>query len=66
MSVGLQRLRDEPDVIRRGALDKGEDPGIVDQAIERDVERRAIQAGTDNLRASLKGCLLYTSPSPRD
>jgi seryl-tRNA synthetase len=55
MSVGLQRLRDEPDIIRRGASDKGEDPKIVDQAITRDVERRAIQAQTDNLRASLKG-----------
>jgi seryl-tRNA synthetase len=55
VSVGLQRLRDEPDVIRRGAIDKGEDPTIVDQAIERDIERRAIQAQTDNLRASLKG-----------
>ncbi len=55
MSVGLQRLRDEPDAIRRGAIDKGEDPKVVDQAIERDVERRAIQAQTDNLRASLKG-----------
>ena len=55
MSVGVQRLRDQPDVIRRGAIDKGEDPQIVDQAIERDVERRAIQAETDNLRASLKG-----------
>jgi len=54
VSVGLQRLRDEPDVIRRGAIDKGEDPHIVDQAIERDVERRAIQAQTDNLRTSLK------------
>ena len=27
MSVGLQRLRDEPDALRRGAADKGEDPG---------------------------------------
>jgi seryl-tRNA synthetase len=55
VSVGLQRLREEPDAIRRGAVDKGEDPHTVDQAIERDVERRAIQALTDNLRASLKG-----------
>jgi seryl-tRNA synthetase len=54
MSVGLQRLREEPDAMRRGAIDKGEDPKIVDQALQRDVERRAIQAQTDNLRASLK------------
>ena len=31
MSVGLQRLRDEPDVIREGAIDKGEDPALVDR-----------------------------------
>ena len=40
MSVGLQRLRDEPDVIRQGAIDKGEDPAIVDRALELDAERR--------------------------
>ena len=36
MSVGLQRLRDEPDVIRDGAIDKGEDPALVDRALELD------------------------------
>ena len=30
MSVGVQRLREEPDAIRQGAIDKGEDPGLVD------------------------------------
>ena len=33
MSVGLQRLREDADTIRKGAIDKGEDPAIVDQAI---------------------------------
>ena len=42
MSVGLQRLRDEPDVIRKGAIDKGEDPTIVDRALELDAERRRL------------------------
>ena len=40
MSVGLQRLRDEPDRLRRAAVDKGEDPGIVDRAIDLDERRR--------------------------
>jgi len=31
MSIGLARLREEPDRIRQGAIDKGEDPTIVDQ-----------------------------------
>ena len=51
MSVGLQRLRDEPDVIRRGAVDKGEDPGLVDRAIELDERRRALVAEGDALKA---------------
>jgi seryl-tRNA synthetase len=54
MSVGAQRLRDEPDAIRQGALDKGEDPAAVDRALEVDTERRRLQAEADGLRAELK------------
>jgi seryl-tRNA synthetase len=31
MSVGLQRLREDADAIRKGAIDKGEDPALVDR-----------------------------------
>jgi seryl-tRNA synthetase len=51
MSVGLQRLRDEPDVIRRGATDKGEDPALVDRALSIDAERRRLLAETEALKA---------------
>jgi seryl-tRNA synthetase len=51
VSVGLQRLRDEPDVIRRGASDKGEDPGLVDQALELDAERRRLLTESETLKA---------------
>ena len=51
MSVGLQRLRDEPDVIRQGAIDKGEDPALVDRALELDVERRRLLAESETLKA---------------
>jgi seryl-tRNA synthetase len=54
MSVGAQRLRDDPEAIRRGALDKGEDVAIVDRALALDVERRAIQSEVDGLRSALK------------
>jgi len=54
MSVGLQRLREDADTIRRGAIDKGEDVTIVDRAIALDVERRSIQAEVDGLRSALK------------
>jgi seryl-tRNA synthetase len=51
MSVGLQRLRDEPDVIRRGAIDKGEDPVLVDQALEHDTNRRRLLAEIEGYKA---------------
>jgi seryl-tRNA synthetase len=51
MSVGLQRLRDEPDVIRRGAIDKGEDPALIDQALEHDTNRRRLLAEIEGYRA---------------
>jgi seryl-tRNA synthetase len=51
MSVGVQRLRDEPELIRRGAIDKGEDPAAVDRAIALDERRRAILANNDALKA---------------
>ena len=51
MSVGVQRLRDEPDLVRRGAIDKGEYPAAVDRAIALDERRRAILADNDALKA---------------
>jgi seryl-tRNA synthetase len=51
MSVGVQRLRDEPERIRQGAIDKREDPSLVDRAIEVDAERRRLQSESDQLKA---------------
>ena len=51
MSVGLQRLRDEPDAIRKGAVDKGEDPAIVDRALELDARRRQLLGESEALKA---------------
>jgi seryl-tRNA synthetase len=51
VSVGLQRLREEPDVIRRGAIDKGEDPSVIDRALELDAERRRLLGESDSLKA---------------
>jgi seryl-tRNA synthetase len=51
MSIGLQRLRDDTDRIRQGAIDKGEDPAIVDRAVELDERRRALVADADALKA---------------
>ncbi len=51
MSVGLQRLRDDSAVIRDGASRKGEDPSLVDRALELDAERRRLLAETEALKA---------------
>jgi seryl-tRNA synthetase len=51
MSVGLQRLREEPEAIRQGTIDKGEDPALVDAALEADTRRRELQGEADGLRA---------------
>jgi len=51
MSVGLARLREEPEVIRQGAIDKGEDSSTVDGALAADARRRELQGEGDALRA---------------
>jgi seryl-tRNA synthetase len=51
MSIGLQRLREDADAIRKGAVDKGEDPALVDQALAADARRRELQGEADGLRA---------------
>jgi seryl-tRNA synthetase len=51
VSIGLQRLRDEPDVVRRGATDKGGDPAVVDAALALDERRRALLGESDALKA---------------
>ncbi|HEY6013857.1 MAG TPA: hypothetical protein VIU37_07615, partial [Candidatus Limnocylindrales bacterium] len=52
MSVGLQRLREDADAIRRGAVAKGEDAGLVDRALEHDANRRRLLAEVEALKAT--------------
>ena len=54
MSVGLQRLRDEPDALRKGAVDKGQDQSLVDRAIAIESARRRLTGEADALRAQRK------------
>ncbi len=51
MSIGLARLREEPDRIRQGAIDKGEDPSVVDAALELESRRRRLLGDSDRLKA---------------
>jgi seryl-tRNA synthetase len=51
MSIGLARLREEPDRIRQGAIDKGEDPTVVDAALALEGKRRQLLSESDSLKA---------------
>ncbi len=51
MSIGLQRLREDTDRVRQGAIDKGEDPSVVDAALRLDARRRSLLGEGDALRA---------------
>jgi seryl-tRNA synthetase len=51
MSVGLQRLREDAVTVRQGAIDKGEDPALVDEALAADTRRRELLAEGDRLKA---------------
>jgi seryl-tRNA synthetase len=51
MSIGLARLREEPERIRQGAIDKGEDPSIVDAALALEGKRRQLLGDSDRLKA---------------
>ncbi|HUG48996.1 MAG TPA: serine--tRNA ligase [Candidatus Limnocylindria bacterium] len=54
MSVGLARLREEPELLRRAAQDKGEDAAIVDEAVAVDAERRRLLSEVEGLRGERK------------
>jgi seryl-tRNA synthetase len=54
MSVGLQRLREDTAALRAGATAKGEDPAVIDAALELDARRRRIAGEADSLRAQRK------------
>ncbi|MDQ3448325.1 MAG: serine--tRNA ligase [Chloroflexota bacterium] len=54
MSVGIQRLREDAAGIRQGALDKGEDAALIDEAVSVDEARRRLLGDGDALRAERK------------
>ncbi|WP_024801305.1 serine--tRNA ligase [Nocardia sp. BMG51109] len=52
--IDLRFLRDDPDAVRASQRARGEDPALVDAALEADAARRAAVATADNLRAEQK------------
>jgi seryl-tRNA synthetase len=49
--INLQRIRDDPDAVKRGIARKGEPTEPVDRILDADVRRRALEAQTNELRA---------------
>ena len=49
--IGLQLIRDDPDLVRRGVARKGEPTDPVDRILEADARRRALEAEANDLRA---------------
>jgi seryl-tRNA synthetase len=69
MSVGTQRLRDDAERLRAGAIAKREDPKVVDAALAADAARRDLSQRVDALRTERKrlsaevGALLGGKPA---
>ena len=64
MSVGLQRIREDADTIRDGAVRKGEDPALVDRALELDAERRRLLGESETLKAERNAASKHWNQSP--
>jgi seryl-tRNA synthetase len=52
--IDLKQLREDPDVVRRSQLSRGEDPSLVDALLTADAARRAAISSADSLRAEQK------------
>jgi len=52
--IDLKLVREEPDVVRRSQLGRGEDPTLVDALLAADAARRAAISTADTLRAEQK------------
>ncbi len=52
--IDLRALRDDPDAVRASQMLRGDDPGLVDSALDLDARRRAALADFERLRADQK------------
>ncbi|MFT4199930.1 serine--tRNA ligase [Gordonia sp. (in: high G+C Gram-positive bacteria)] len=52
--IDLKTLRDDPDSVRESQRIRGEDPALVDQALDADARRRTAIADADRLRSEQK------------
>ncbi|CAN5650054.1 serine--tRNA ligase [soil metagenome] len=52
--IDLKLLRDDPELVRRSQISRGEDPALVDILLSADTARRAAISSADTLRADQK------------
>jgi seryl-tRNA synthetase len=52
--IDLKLLRENPDVVRRSQINRGEDPALVDTLLAADIARRTAISTADSLRADQK------------
>jgi seryl-tRNA synthetase len=52
--IDLKLLRENPDVVRRSQISRGEDPALVDTLLAADIARRTAISTADSLRADQK------------
>ncbi|CAN5593316.1 serine--tRNA ligase [soil metagenome] len=52
--IDLKLLRDDPELVRRSQISRGEDPALVDALLSADTARRAAISSADTLRADQK------------
>ena len=72
--LDIRFIRENPDVVKENIRKKFQEAKLplVDEVVALDADRRAAIAEVESLKAArnklskANGCLLYTSPSPRD
>ena len=52
--IDLRLLRDNPDVVRASQVARGDDPALVDQALDADSRRRSALTDFEQMRAEQK------------
>ena len=50
--LDIKLIREQPDLVRQGILDKGYDPVVLDEVIKQDLQHRQLLVETENLRAT--------------
>ena len=64
MAKGIKKVKDATQEIKTEIKKSAEKKGIDTDSISKEIDK--VKDDIDDLTGSIKSCLLYTSPSPRD